>query len=197
MGSGASLGLLITGDSAAAGVGTTQQADALTGQLVGQLQDRYELRWRLEAKTGATTRSTIEHLSGLPSENYHVAVTSLGVNDVTSHRSLGTWLDEQRRLRAILRARFGVSLIVVSGLPPVHGFPALPQPLRWHLGWRATLFDSALKGALDDEADVVFMSLRFTENVDAMAEDGFHPGPTVYAEWARRVSEVIIERFGA
>ena len=196
-GSGAPLGLLVTGDSAAAGVGTANQADALAGQLTGRLQDRFQIRWSLEAKTGATTRSTIEHLSGLPSEGYNVAVTSLGVNDVTSHRSLGAWLEEQAQLRGILRARFGVSMIITSGLPPMHGFPALPQPLRWHLGWRASLFDSALREALEDEPDAIFMNLRFTENVDAMAEDGFHPGPTVYAEWARRVSAVIIEHFGA
>jgi hypothetical protein len=32
----------------------------------------------------------------------------------------------------------------LSGLPPMHRFPALPQPLRWYIGSRARDFDRAL-----------------------------------------------------
>ena len=99
----------------------------------------------------------------------------LGVNDVTSGIGLETWLAQQARLRRVLRDRFGITRIVACGLPPVHGFPALPQPLRWYLGQRASAFDRALERALADAPDAVFLSLRFTEDLSLMAEDG-NPG---------------------
>jgi hypothetical protein len=33
---------------------------------------------------------------------------------------------------------------VLSGLPPMHRFPALPQPLRWYVGSRARDFNRVL-----------------------------------------------------
>lgn len=191
VGDGALIRLLLAGDSAAAGVGAPDQASALAGRLVDALQADFSLRWKLVARTGATTPGTLTHLSALPAQRFDVAVTSLGVNDVTSHTGVHRWLAQQAALRDLLRRRFGVRLLIISGLPPMHGFPALPQPLRWHLGWRATLFDRAIRGALESEHDAHFLSLRFTEDRAAMAEDGFHPGPTVYAEWARRAAEMI------
>ncbi|NNE04540.1 MAG: SGNH/GDSL hydrolase family protein [Xanthomonadales bacterium] len=188
---GQRLRLLIAGDSSAAGVGTAHQDQALAGRLTKMLEQHHALDWRLEAKTGVTTKTTIKRLSNLPPQPFDIALTSLGVNDVTSHRGVKPWLDDQQQLRQLLRQKFGVSMMIICGLPPVHGFPALPQPLRWHLGWRASLFDQTLQETLSLEPDTHFLSLRFTEDPDTMAEDGFHPGPRVYQEWARRAFEVI------
>lgn len=192
-GRGPRLRLLIVGDSAAAGVGAPKQDEALAGQLAATLAASREVHWCLEAKTGHTTRDTIGRLQRLPAGTFDVVVQSLGVNDVTRGRSIATWLDEQWQLRELLRQRFGVSRIVVSGLPPVHGFPALPQPLRWHLGTRATEFNEALRLAVAREPDCRFLNLRFTDDVSGMAADGFHPGPPVYAEWARQAATSILE----
>jgi hypothetical protein len=41
--------------------------------------------------------------------------------------------------------RTGVKTFLVSGLPPLHGFPALSQPPRWVLGVRATQFTDGLR----------------------------------------------------
>lgn len=193
VGQGEPVSLLITGDSAAAGVGASTQDEALSGQLLRLLAEHYTVAWRLEAKSGANTRATLNHLAGLKRQAFDVVVTSLGVNDVTGRLRLDRWLAIQKELRNLLRTRFRPRLVIVSGLPPVHGFPALPQPLRSYLGDRASAFDRALSADLESEADCRFLSLRFTEDAGQMASDGFHPGPAVYRQWAERVGEIIME----
>lgn len=186
-GNGPVLRLLITGDSAAAGVGACHQDDALLGQLIKRLTPAWRLEWHLFARTGATTLSTRRGLQALPAQQFDVALTSLGVNDITSGTTIPRWRSEQGKLRALLRERFQTRLIMVSGLPPVHLFPALPQPLRWHLGRRAKQLDHSLRAAISSEADSVFVPLDMEGDGEMMAEDGFHPGPPVYSEWAERV----------
>lgn len=190
-GEGPALGLLIVGDSAAAGVGAAHQETALSGQLVARLAERYRVTWKLEATTGNTTAVSLQRLHALPAAPYDVAVTSLGVNDVTRMVGLRTWLRQQDELRRLLREKFAVRRIIVSGLPPMHAFPALPNPLRWHLGARATQFDRELAASVAEDESAVFLDARFTEDTGLMAEDGFHPGPGVYREWARRVAGLI------
>jgi lysophospholipase L1-like esterase len=194
-GTGTKLRLLIIGDSAAAGVGAEHQDEALSGQLVGQLAEKFCVDWRLDAVSGATTDSTLASLAQLVDRKYDVVVTSLGVNDVTSRIGCGEWLSLQRKLRNVLSAKFGVSLIVVSGMPPMHEFPGLPQPLRRYLGARATQFDHALESEIGNDKSSVFLSLRFPGKAGDMARDGFHPGPAVFKEWAKRVAEVILDRY--
>lgn len=190
-GTGPPLRLLVTGDSAAAGVGAAHQQDALLGQLVAQLCPDFRVEFTLLAKTGATTRSTLRALAKMHRQSFDAVVTSLGVNDVTAGVGLGQWREQQAALRAYLRGGLGAQQIIVTGLPPVHGFPALPQPLRWYLGRRATQFDEALRQDAAAEPDVHFVSLRFSRDVSLMAADGFHPGPAIYREWAMRAAHQI------
>ena len=191
-GGGPLLRLLVVGDSAAAGVGASHQDEALLGRLVQDLEPHVTVEWTLCARTGATTVSTLERLARLEGGPFDVAVVSLGVNDITAGLGLGAWLERQATLRRVLREDHGVSGLVVSGLPPVQRFPALPQPLRWYLGARAREFDRALRRAVADEPDVAFVGLDVTEDPAAMASDGFHPGPPVYREWGRRAAEAAL-----
>jgi lysophospholipase L1-like esterase len=190
-GCGPSLRLLVLGDSAAAGVGATNQADALTGQILAGLTDHYTVHWRIEATTGATTADTLKRLATLPIQTFDVAVTSLGVNDVTRGRRVGTWILQQRALVGLLRRRLGVDLVLLSALPPVHLFPALPQPLRWFLGSRTRYFDRALARFCATTADCEHLKPEFSRKRTTLASDGFHPGPGVYREWAAAVVERI------
>jgi lysophospholipase L1-like esterase len=185
------LRLLIAGDSAAAGVGAASQSEALTGRLVARLQGSFRVHWRLEAKTGATTRETLSRLAVIEPP-FDVLVTSLGVNDIT--RGVGTkaWLRSQRELRALALDHLGVRQLIVAGLPPVDRFPALPQPLRWCLGSRAKYLSGLLEKELEAEPSAHFVDLRFTLDAGLMASDGFHPGPAIYDGWAQRVAELVI-----
>lgn len=195
-GAGPRLRLVVLGDSAAAGVGASHQSEALLGRVVERLAPRFRVEWELLAKSGATTASTLRSLGKLRRRVYDVAVTSLGVNDVTGGLSRAGWRREQRALRAALRSDFGIRAIVLSGLPPVHGFPALPQPLRWYLGARARHFDRDLEQDVRTEPGSEFVSLDFARDVEQMAEDGYHPGPEIYAAWGRRVADAVLRRAG-
>lgn len=93
-----------------------------------------------------------------------------------------------------MREEFGAQLVIASGLPPVHSFPALPQPLRWFLGRRASQFDLDLQRDVGPEARSEFLSLRFSDDIALIASDGFHPGPGVSREWARRVAVLVKKR---
>ncbi len=195
-GRGPALRILITGDSAAAGVGAPHQDQALLGQLVSRLSRLHRVEWTLDALTGATTASTTARLRRLDPCRYDVAVTSLGVNDVTSGVRRSRWRGQQAELRSLLRERFAASRIVVSGLPPVDGFPSLPQPLRWYLGSRARQFSRDLEKDVTAEPGCRFVDLRFAEDTGLMAADGFHPGPAIYAGWAQRVADLVLSGHG-
>lgn len=190
-GDGPPFRLLILGDSAAAGVGAAHQDDALLGHTVAALTPHHRVTWTLHAVTGATTQSTLDGLHPLEGQTFDVAITSLGVNDITSGVGRSTWRQRQRTLRARLKEDLGVQHLIASGLPPVEGFPALPQPLRWYLGRRAREFDRDLQRDVAKEPGTTFLSLRFSEDANLMASDGFHPGPGVYAEWGRRAGALV------
>jgi lysophospholipase L1-like esterase len=194
-GVGPDLRLLIVGDSAAAGVGASHQDEALLGQLLNQLTPRFRVSWDLRATTGHKTADAIEVIENMEPARFGVAVTSLGVNDVTGLVKRKLWLEQQARLRELLRRKFGVSRIIVSGLPPMHEFPALPQPLRAHVGAEATRFNEDLRSGIADDEIARFVDIRFTEDRTLMSEDGFHPGPAVYAIWAEKVAAAIIGEF--
>jgi lysophospholipase L1-like esterase len=181
----------VAGDSAAAGVGAPHQEQALAGQLVQQLSQSHRTHWTLEARTGATTGTTLRRMSRLGDVTFDHVITSLGVNDVLAGLSLRAWRDSQRRLRELLRESFGGPRLIVCGLPPVSGFPALPQPLRWYLGRRSKEFDRVFAKDLESEPDATYLPLDFAMDVSLMADDGFHPGPEIYRQWARQVAAVI------
>ena len=197
VGSGLQLKLLIVGDSAAAGVGAETQSEALSGAVLSVLQDSFEVRWKLIATTGHTTADALAELVALASEPFDVVITSLGVNDVTSQHSLKKWQRQQLDLIAALKLRFDAGQIYLSGLPPMHRFPALPHPLRWYIGSRARQFDRELERLVQQVPNCEFVALNFSGlGTDAMASDGFHPGPEIYRQWGDELARRIKLRHG-
>jgi lysophospholipase L1-like esterase len=184
-GRGSPLRLLVLGDSAAAGVGAPHQRWALAGQLAAALSEQHALQWRLLAWSGARTAEATARLDAHADEPYDVVLTSLGVNDAVAGLSPARFAAQQAELFALLRGRHRARLVVASGLPPLHRFPALPQPLRAFLGARAAALDAAL-GELAAQLPGV-AHLRLSDlplDASAMAEDGFHPGLPAYRAWA-------------
>lgn len=194
-GEGPPLSLLILGDSAAAGVGAPTQDAALLGQLVNLLAPHHRVTWRLVARTGMTTdeaRHALfegEHVG----RAWDVAVVSLGVNDATALLRSGRYRRQLRALLARVQAELTPGVVVLSGLPPLHRFPALPEPLRSVIGARARRLDRVLhEVATAHGPDVLHLQLPFDElDAQAMASDGFHPGPPVYAAWAAQIAAAI------
>ena len=138
--------LLIVGDSATAGVGVGHQREALASLLASRLAEAgpATIEWRLIARRGATIADVLRLLdeSLAPRAQVDIAVVAVGVNDVTGQAPLRRWLLEMEALVQRLERRHGARLLVVSGLPPMHLFAALPQPLRWYLGACARRYDA-------------------------------------------------------
>lgn len=189
-GSGPVLRLLIAGDSSAAGVGVAHQQQALSGQLVAALAPWFTVAWRLEAQTGDTSADTLSRLRARPAERFDIAVTALGVNDVTHQVPLRRFRARQAALAALLRDRFGVRAHWRAGLPPMHRFPVLPRPLRDVLGAQARAFDRVL--ALTSGPGLHHLPFDETRLDPAMmAGDGFHPGAPLYTLWAQDLAAAI------
>lgn len=191
-GRGPPLRLLIAGDSAAAGVGALRQEEALAGQLVAALASHFSVHWRLHATTGWTTEDALQQLGGAEDQRYDFIVTSLGVNDVTANRPPRRWLGEQAQLIDMLVRKHAPRKILMTALPPMHTFPALPQPLRWYLGRAAARMNRLLQEWAGQRAECHFMvPFEGLRGPGYIASDGFHPGPAAYAAWGARLAETI------
>lgn len=197
MGEGAPLRLLILGDSAAAGVGAKTQQEALAGKLVARLAKNHRITWKLLAQSGLNSRELVQLLERSPSERFDVVVVSVGVNDVTGNVSPNAWAVALSRLIDLLRWKCDASLIVFSRVPPMHAFPALPQPLRWYLGARAKRLDHHLANIVEHRRGCVRLNSRFPLLEELMAADGFHPGPPLYSLWADDVMALLGRHLGA
>ncbi|GLX81672.1 SGNH/GDSL hydrolase family protein [Thalassotalea eurytherma] len=184
------LNVLILGDSAAAGVGVSYQSDGLLGQLKSSTNTA-KVNYTLMASTGATTKDTLNTLSNLAQEQYHVVITSLGVNDVTKGLSRNKFRQQQAALYQDIINRFKPRLIIATHIPPMHKFPALPQPLRWYVGRRAKQLNQDLLNISRQFDCVKTLAIELPETPELMAKDGFHPGKPVYQEWAENAAKLI------
>lgn len=200
VGNGRPLSLLILGDSAAAGVGVETQKDALSGAIISELQDQYSIRWKLHAKTGDTTKQVFQAVQHLEQQNYDVVVTSIGVNDVTKLTSASSWIKQQKQLFQYIQARFQPKLIIVSGVPSMQHFPALPNPLAWLFGKYAEQMNQVLDKWLESKNQFKFIQYDI-EHFQAMnlpmASDGFHPSKEIYAIWGQQVAALVRQSFNS
>ena len=190
------LRLLIVGESSAAGVGAAHQDEALAGRLSATLANELSLgvRWRLVARTGVTARELVALIDEAAPTRFDIALIVVGVNDVTGLRSLRAWLADIDALAARLRRIAPDARLVASGLPPVHRFPALPQPLRGFLGARAIEFDAALGAWARGQTDALHVPIPDIDDPSLAASDGFHPGPGAYAVWAGALARAIADQ---
>ena len=212
-----SLRLMIVGDSAAAGVGSQTQQQALAGQLIPALQKQMgiythfdEIMWSLQASTGHTSFDILRRLYILaaPSQPIDVMVISVGVNDTTANVSSAKWQQQLEDIIAIAQRKFGVRHLIFSSLPPMAKMPALPSPLSGFIGAKAASLDRILQQVCTQYNGVYYMAADFTqmakENTykdgangapfDAsvmFASDDFHPSSLTYGYWGQEVVEQI------
>ena len=188
----AQLGLLIVGDSSAAGVGVDLQDDALAGRLSQALTRRLGLavQWQLCANSGVTTAQAAGLLvDALPAD---VAVVVTGVNDVVDRVRPAIALTARAALVADLRRRAGVRHVVLTPVPPMHCFSGLPQPLRWLAGRDAAAHERALAGWAARQDGVSHLPFDLPLHDPAMlARDGFHPAAPLYRLWGETLAEHI------
>lgn len=193
-GNGPPLSVLLLGDSSIAGVGADTQGQALSGRLAHHLARSHAVSWHMIGQTGWTTDDALKAFQPEPKRRADICILSLGVNDVTTETGIAAWLQSYTQLIQKLRARLHPRLIVISGLPPMGEFPALPLPLRWYIGLQAKAHEQALTAQFTGAPDIAVVPLVFDLEVSAMAEDGFHPGPKVYDAWAAVLAQIIRDR---
>lgn len=185
------LRILVTGDSAAAGVGVDQQTDALAGQIVHHLQDSFYCEWELHAKSGFTSKDIYQYLEILPQSTFDIAVVSIGANDVTKPLLLSQWNKRMDALHQILKDKFGVKYVIYTPLPPMHLFPAIPQPLRYFLGQTVQQFNHVLNKKFAQQSDSTVLTMDIPFDAEFMASDGYHPSAAGYRIWAATVAEIV------
>ena len=188
------LRLLVVGDSSAAGVGLPDQAQALALPMAHRLSEVLEgaVAWQLVAQSGADTVQAREMAAAASLRRADVVVTVLGVNDVTAQRGAEDYVRQLSALWLDVRERTGAQWLVVCGLPPMGLLTALPHPLRWYLGRYASWLDDALS-LWASAGGHGFLSLRWASDPRLLAQDGFHPGPSLYPVWAQRLAHLILD----
>lgn len=191
-GSGSSLGVLVLGDSAAAGVGCTNQSEAISGHWVNHLASGYRVHWQVLAQSGLNCAQVLQLLknSQLMVDPVDAVLLSVGVNDVTGHTPPGQWLSALEQMTGYLHRQLGAKTIIYTALPPMHRFPALPQPLRWFLGRQAKVLDNVLKNHCREQAGVHHVQIELPFDAGFIAPDGFHPSCKGAEVWAQAVARI-------
>lgn len=199
------LQLLSFGESPVAGVGVATHYEAITGQFAAALAIRLErpVAWQAMGKNGATLQSAIKTL--LPRitdktalQHVDVVLIAFGVNDSTAFRSRRRYAAELKYLLLQLQQHLSPRLIVVAGVPPLHLFSALPQPLRFVLGLKAQELDIATeKVVLELSAHMNVTRVPTLKNMTdpaLLAFDGIHPSVVGAATWGRQLAAAVAPR---
>lgn len=208
------LHIMIVGDSAAAGVGSETQQEALVGKLIPILQQQPTineqfavLNWSLQATTGHTSFDILRRLYIMPAPNepIDVMILSVGVNDTTSSVAVNKWQQQIKDIIAIAQRKFGVRELVFLSLPPMAQMPAIPSPLNNFVGAKASILDGILQQICMAHDNVTYMATDFPRMIAEhsngtpidikvmFASDGFHPSSLMYGYWAQQLSELIVE----
>lgn len=190
-GIGEELRLVAVGDSIIAGVGASTLEKALVGQTAKRLSSLtgHRVHWSAYGRTGFnSSRILVELLPLFTDHPADVYLVSLGVNDVTSLTSLRRWENNLTELIEYLSTTAPRPVLAFVGLPPMHVFPALPQPLRALIGIRARSVDQRLQDVCSRYPAALHIPVEFDADPDNFAGDGYHPSEASYAVFAAAVA---------
>ena len=176
--------LLHLGESTVAGVGVTQIAKGLTGQLIQNLnKGETDHIARVVGKNGATITELNDWAGSVPEPD--ILLITMGVNDTTAFTPLKMW---QSQLEACVDKFSGENTqVMFTSVLAMQQFPALPKPLSWLLGLRSAQLNQSLKRQCERngwqliEADLPIRP-------EWMAEDGYHPNELGYQKWAQKIA---------
>lgn len=182
------LRLVLLGDSSGVGLGARRPEDTLGHRLLSRLASAgYGARLDVVAVSGADARDLAGQVEEALVLAPHVAVVSVGGNDVTHRlrpRAAGRLLGD-----AVARLRTGGAQVVVATCPDLGAVRRLGRPLRWWAGvasrreWRSQRAAASRAGAV-----VVGVGRQlgpaFARDAGMFSADGFHPSSTGYAALA-------------
>ncbi len=194
-GGGKPLSLLLIGESPVAGVGVSSHADgigAATAQALAGASGR-PVQWQAYGINGITVaQARNELLPHIPASPVDIACIAFGVNDSTSFRRHAQWRADILAMLELLQQSARPRLILLSGVPPLATFPALPWPLRQVLGMKAASLDRALADIARARPATIHVPFPATLSDPAyMASDGYHPSAAGCRYWAGIMVEAI------
>lgn len=188
------LSLLAVGESPVAGVGVATYAEAVTAQLAQTLSTQLlrPVRWRARGINGITVREALQRVvPHIPMSPVDLVLVAFGVNDTTAFRRTSTWRRDLMELLQVIDSRCAPRLIILSGVPPLAHFPALPEPLRWVMGMKARALDGVARELASAMPRVVHVPLMLDpQDHGMMAADGYHPSASGCAAWAQTLAAV-------
>lgn len=197
VGRGPVFNLIAVGDSIIAGVGARKLTDALVGRTAQRLAAVLSRRvcWKAYGRIGAGSRSIRRHLvSRLPPGEADGILLSVGVNDVTSLSRLTVWRRNLGNLLTALGDHSPRAVVAVAGIPPLGGFPLLPQPLRALFGMRAATFDRAARQVIARYPFALHVPLSFDPRPEKFAADGYHPSEDSYVVFGQMMADAMAAR---
>jgi lysophospholipase L1-like esterase len=200
---GATLDLVVLGDSIAAGLGAELPRETLGARLATRLAKttRRTVRLRTVAEVGAESSMLASQLARLPtSYRPDLAVIVVGGNDVTHRVPVAESVRHLEKAIADLRAR-GAE-VVVGTCPDLGALRPVPQPLR-ALGSRASrqLAQAQETAAVAAGAHAVSLAHVvgpfFITNPDEMFSlDRFHPSAAGYKRTAKALLPSLLAALG-
>jgi len=188
---GNKLNLLVLGDSAAAGVGVKVQEHALACQLAKNLGTKYQVNWQLIAKTGFTSNEIVKELNTLAEQSFDYVVVSVGVNDVTHLTSIKHWRSNIKTIVDVINEKFDSPTVLLTCVPPMQLFKAIPYPLNWWLGLRAKRFNNIMTNVVEASTYCTLLSFDLPFEAEFLAQDGIHPSSIAYRVWANQATAEI------
>lgn len=200
---GATIDLLVLGDSIAAGLGADGPRGTLGARLARQVAKRTDraVRLRTAAVVGSESSMLDAQLATLPLDYVpDVAIVVVGGNDVTHRVPVAESVGHLETCVVALRAKG--SAVVVGTCPDLGALTPVPQPLR-ALGARASrqLASAQREVALRHGAYVVSLAdvvgPFFVTNPDEMFSlDRFHPSSLGYKRTAKAMLPSVLAALG-
>jgi lysophospholipase L1-like esterase len=196
------LRVTLVGDSSAAGVGVATQDQAVGPALARALASQLggAVAWQVVAQTGLTSPEALALLRETELAPADVAVTMLGVNDVTKLVPLGRALQARAAIAEHLARHAGVRRTWLCALPEMEVFPALPQPLAWYAGAHARRVNRAQQRFVQGRARLAHAAMDGVMDASLFSVDGFHPAQPLYERIAARLAQYLaagVSRSGA
>ncbi|HTN49839.1 MAG TPA: SGNH/GDSL hydrolase family protein [Burkholderiaceae bacterium] len=188
------LGLLVTGDSSAAGVGARTQREAFAQPLAERLARRLRgrVRWQLIAASGLTSEGVLQRVMRDRPRPADIAVVIVGVNDISKDVPLAQALRNRQHIADWLRVHSGVRHVVFPAVPEMEVFPALPRPLAWYAGQAARRNNRAQRRWAASLEGITHIEMDGIAHAALFCDDGFHPAPALYARVADRIAEHLV-----
>lgn len=194
-GEGSPLRVVAIGDSIIAGVGASSLDKALVGQAAHALATGLQraVEWVAIGRIGIDSGGVLDELlPALAETPADVFLISIGVNDVTALNRRSTWETNLRRLLQALSGHSPGAVIAVAGMPPLHGFPLLPQPLRALIGFRGESLDRVTRRVVAGFPAARHVPVVFGTHGDRFCSDGFHPSEASYADFGRAMARSVL-----